>query len=125
LSNSPDGPFQTLWEYDPHLKWKDGIAIDRTLRWPEVDRHAVVSGASEIYVRYQIRDLAVDSFRLVGEKPGNQKSSALEVTHVWKEDGASKTHTERIAAGVSSHPYSVDIPAGAKVVNQAVLFECK
>ena len=124
-SDSPGGPFQTLWDYDPNLKWKDGMVIDRTLRWPEVDRHAVVSGTSEIYVRYQIRDLAVDSFRLVGEKPGNQKSLALEVTHVWMEDGASKTHTERIAPGVGSHPYSVDIPAGAKVVNQAVIFKCK
>jgi hypothetical protein len=124
-SKSADGPFQTLWEYDPHLKWKDGVAIDRTLRWPEVDRHALVSGSSEIYVRYQIRDLAVDSFRLAGEKPGNQKSSALEVTHVWKEDGVEKTHTERIAAGADSHPYSINIPSGAKVVNHAVIFECK
>jgi hypothetical protein len=124
-SKSANGPFQTLWEYDPHLKWKDGIAIDRTLRWPEVDRHTAVSGASEIYVRYQIRDLAVDSFRLAGEKPGSQKLSELEVTHVWKEDGTAKTHTERIAAGAGSHPYSIDIPAGAKVVNQALIFECK
>jgi len=124
-SKSPDGPFQTLWEYDPHLKWKDGIAIDRTLRWPEVDRHAAVSGALEIYVRYQIRDLAVDSFRFGKEKAGSHNSSALEVTHVWKEDGTAKTHTERFAAGVASNPYSIDIPAGAKVVNQSIIFESK
>ncbi len=122
-SKSADGPFQTLWEYDPHLTWKDGIAIDRMLRWPEVDRHAAVSGAPEIYVRYQIRDLAVDSFRLAEEKPGSGKLSALEVTNVWTEDGMAKTHTERIAAGASNHPYSIDIPAGAKVVNQAIIFE--
>ena len=124
-SKSAEGPFQTLWEYDPHLKWKDGVAIDRTLRWPEVDRHVAISSASGIYVRYQIRDLAVDGFRLALEKPGNQKSSALEVTHAWKEDGTAKTHTERIAAGVNRHLYAIDVPAGAKVVNQAVIFESK
>ncbi|HLK19617.1 MAG TPA: hypothetical protein VKT81_11695 [Bryobacteraceae bacterium] len=124
-STSADGPFQTLWEYDPHLKWKDGIAIDRVLRWPEVDRHADVSNASEIYVRYQIRGLAVDSFRLALEQSGGPSSSAIAVTHVWKEDHVPKTHTERIAAGAHSHSYSIDIPANAKIENQALIFECK
>jgi len=26
-SNSPDGPFQTAWEFDSHLQWKDGIRL--------------------------------------------------------------------------------------------------
>lgn len=124
-SKSADGPFQTLWEYDPRLKWKDGIAIDRTLRWPEVDRRADVAGASEIFVRYQIRDLAVDSFRLATEQPGSVKSSAITVTHLWKENAAAKSHTERIGAGDARHPYSIDIPIGVRVLNQALIFECK
>jgi hypothetical protein len=123
-SKSPDGPFQTIWEYDPRLKWRDGIAIDRTLLWPEVDRHVEVSGAPELYVRYQIRGLALDNFRLAVETPGRQDSSALEVTHVWSEDGMAKTRTRRIPAGSSAYRYAVEIPKGAKVVNQAVIFEC-
>ena len=75
-SKSPDGPFQTIWEYDPHLKMRDGITPDRTLRWPEVDRHVEVSGAPEIYVRYRIRDLALDDFRLAVETRGGADLSA-------------------------------------------------
>jgi hypothetical protein len=123
-SKSPNGPFQTIWEYDPHLKWKDGIAIDRTLLWPEVDRHVEVSGAPELYVRYRIRGLALDNTRLAVETRGRADSSALQVTHVWKEDGTAKTRTQRIPAGSSAYRYAVEIPNGAKVVNQAVIFEC-
>jgi len=123
-SESPDGPFQTIWAYDPLLKWRDGIAIDRTLLWPEVDRHVEVSGAPEVYVRYRIRGLALDNFRLAVETRGRGDSSALEVTHVWREDGTAKTRTQRIPAGSSAYRYAVEIPKGAKVVNEAVIFEC-
>jgi hypothetical protein len=122
-SKSPDGPFQTIWEYDPRLKWRDGIAIDRTLLWPEVDRRVEVSGAPELYVRYRIRDLAVDSFRLAVETRGRGDSSALEVTHVWKEDGTARSLTQRIPAGATAHRYTIEIPNGVKVVNEAVIFE--
>jgi hypothetical protein len=123
-SKSPEGPFQTIWEYDPRLKWKDGIAIDRTLLWPEVDRHVDLSRASEVHVRYRIRDLALDNFRLAVEAKGGV-SSALEVTHVWKEDGTAKSRTQRIPAGATGYHYAVEIPQGAKVVNEAVIFECR
>jgi len=123
-SKSPDGPFQTIWEYDPRLKWKDGIAIDRTLLWPEVDRHVAVSGAPEVYVRYQVRDLAIDDFRLAVET-GGRGDSALEVTHVWRENGTAKTFAQRIPAGSSAYRYAVEIPQSAKVVNDAIIFECQ
>jgi hypothetical protein len=123
-SKSPDGPFQTVWEYDPHLKWKDGIAIDRTLQWPEVDRHVEVSGAPDIYVRYSIRDLALDNFRLAVETNGRGES-AVKVTNVWREDGMARTRTEQIPAGSTSYQYAIDIPQRANVVNEAVIFECK
>ena len=122
-SKSPDGPFQTIWEYDPHLKWRDGIAIDRTLRWPEVDRHIAVS-AAEIYVRYRIRDLAIDNFRLAVETNGRGES-AIDVTHVWRENETAKRRTQRIPAGSGSYQYVVEIPSGVKVVNEAIIFECK
>jgi hypothetical protein len=124
-SKSPVGPFQTIWEYDPRLKWRDGVPIDRTLRWPEVDRRVEVAGAHEIYVRYRIRDLALDHFRLATETKGPAGSSPLELTHIWREDGAVQKFTQRIPAGATELNYSIDIPAGAKVVNEAVIFECQ
>ena len=123
-SASPGGPFHTIWEYDPSLKWKDGIAIDRTLRWPEVDRHVVVSGTHAVFVRYRIRDLALDHFRLASQTSGDGNASPLDVTHVWKENGTVKTFTQRIPAGANRSRYAVEIPQGAKVTNEALIFEC-
>lgn len=124
-SNSTAGPFQTIWEYDPHLQWKDGIAIDRTLRWPEIDRRVAISGARDIYVRYRIQGLALDEFRLAIEAKQPAPSSAVEVTHVWLENGARKTLTRRIPPGAAEYHYSIEIPAGVKVVNEAIVFECR
>jgi hypothetical protein len=115
---------ETIWEYDAAVKWRDGISIDRTLLWPEVDRHVEVSGVPEIYVRYRIRDLAVDNFRLAVETPGTGNSSAIDVTHVWRENGTAKTRTQRVAASSREYRYAVEIPRGAKVVNEALIFEC-
>ena len=123
-SQSASGPFQTIWEYDPNLKWRDGVPIDRTLRWPEVDRRVEVAGARDIYVRYRIRDLAVDQFRLTTETKALVGSSPIDVTHTWREDGVVKKFTQRIPAGEAERNYSIDIPAGSKVVNEAVTFEC-
>jgi hypothetical protein len=123
-STSADGPFQTIWEYDPRLKWKDGIAIDRTLRWPEVDRHVSVAGEPDIYVRYRIRDLAIDNFRLAVETIGRGESP-VEVTHVWKEDGVEKRFIQRVPAGMRNLPYAIEIASGARIVNTAVIFEAK
>jgi hypothetical protein len=124
-SNSPAGPFQTIWEYDPHLQWKDGIPIDRTLRWQEIDRHVEISGARDIYIRYRIQDLALDQFRLAVEAKQAVHPFAVEVTHVWLENGARKTLTRRIPPGAAEYRYSIEIPPNARVVNEAVIFECK
>jgi hypothetical protein len=123
-SKSPGAPLETIWEYDAAVKWRDGISIDRTLLWPEVDRHVEVSGVPEIYVRYRIRDLAVDNFRLAVETPGTGNSSAIDVTHVWRENGTAKIRTQRVTAGSREYRYVVEIPRGAKVVNEALIFEC-
>jgi hypothetical protein len=124
-STSPSGPFQTIWEYGPHLKWKDGVPIDRTLRWPEVDRRVEVAGARDVYVRYRIQDLGLDHFRLATETKAPAGSSPLELTHIWREDGAVKKFTQRIPAGATELNYFIDIPAGANVVNDTVIFECR
>ena len=124
-STSPGGPFQTIWEYDPHLRWKDGIPIDRTLRWPEVDRHVGSPGAREIYVRYRARGLAIDDFRLAVTTIPGPPSSTLEVTHLWKENGVTRKSTQRIPAGTDRRRYSIDIPSGVTVTNEAMIFEAK
>lgn len=124
-SQSPDGPFQTVWEYAPRLQWRDGIPVDRNLCWPEVDRHIELPAVREVYVRYRIQDLAIDQFRLAVETKGATKTSPLELTHVWRENGVRKTQTAHIPAGSTEYHYSIEIPPGRRVENEAVIFEVK
>jgi hypothetical protein len=122
---SPDGPFQTIWEYDPKLVWKDGVAIDRTLLWPEVDRHVETGGANEVYLRYSLRGLALDDFRMAVETAGEPGSSPLQITHQWKENGVAKSATRLIPPGTKQLDYAIVTTPGAKIVNDALVFECK
>lgn len=124
-SKSPTGPFQTVWEYDPKLTWKDGDPIDRTLLWPEVDRHIALPGIGEVYVRYSIRDLALDHVRLAAETKAPAGASAVVISHLWKEGTADKSFAVTIRAGATEQRYVIDIPQGAKVTDEAIVFECK
>lgn len=124
-SKSPAGPFQTIWEYHPKLTWKDGDAIDRTLLWPEVDRRVALPAMSEVYVRYSIRDLALDHVRLATETKAPAGASAVVVSHLWKEGTADKSFAVTIPAGATEQRYVIDIPQGAKVTDAAIVFECK
>jgi len=123
-SESPDGPFQPIWEYNPKLTWKDGVVIDRTLLWPEVDRH-VETSAKEVYVRYSVRGLALDDFRMAGAVAGGPGSSSLVVTHLWKENGVAKSAVRQIPPGTKRLSYSVAAAPGAKIQNEALVLECK
>jgi len=122
---SPDGPFRTIWEYDPKLVWKDGVVIDRTLLWPEVDRHVETGGAKEVYVRYSLRGLALDDFRMAVETAGEPGSSPLQITHRWKENGVAKSASQLIPPGTKHLDYAILTTPGAKIVNDALVFECK
>ncbi len=124
-SKSPDGPFETIWEYNPRLVWKDGVPIDRTLLWPEVDRHIDLAGIGEVYIRYRVQGLALDSFRLAVESKAKPAASALQITHLWKESGVTKSHTQRIPSGATGLRYAIDIPTGAQVTNESLIFESK
>jgi hypothetical protein len=124
-SQSPNGPFQTIWEYDSKLAWKDGVVIDRTLLWPEVDSHVETGGAKEIYVRYSARGLAVDDFRMALETAGGPSSSALQITHQWKENGVVKSASRIIPPGTKHVDYTVVTMRGAKIVNESLVLECK
>ena len=122
----PEGPYKALWNYDPKLTWRDSVTIDRTLRWPEVDRSVrdLPAGTRRIYVRYQIRGMAVDDFRLAGISPANPSPSTLQITHLWRESGQARKHVQSIADPNAPQTYSVQISDTAIVTNEAVIMEC-
>ncbi len=126
-SLSPTGGYTTLWQYEQNLHWKDGEAITRTLRWPEVNRQVRVlpPGTKRVYVRYQLEGMALDNLSLAVLSPAERSSSSrLEITHVWNNGGQQKSHVERIQKPWMEHRYIVDTGPNDVVSNQAVIFYC-
>jgi hypothetical protein len=121
----PNGPWQTIWSYDPKLVWRDGQVIDRTLRWPEVDRNVntLPAATRRVYVRYTFESMAMDDFRLAWTRSGLKSSSPLQVTHIWKQNGQEQRRSEQIPAGSVLASYRIDIPDGVAVDNEAIVFE--
>jgi hypothetical protein len=124
-SVSPTGPFQTLWTYDPNLKWRDGDAIDRLLRWPEVDRSvaALPPGTKSVWVRYRLQGMALDDVRLSYTQPG-QGQSPLEITQVWRQGGRRQEHTEKIAGGLRKASYEIRTAGTESLENEALILSC-
>ncbi len=125
-SLTPEGPFTELWHYDAELKWKDGVPIERTLRWPEVFREVfgLPAGARRVYVRYRLRGVALDTLRLAAISQEEQKSPVLEVTHLWHEGRAARSHVERIAEPWRERAYSLHTGSAARITNDAVILFC-
>ena len=125
-STSPAGPFTALWQYDPALRWNDSKPVKQVLRWPEVDRQVrdLPAGARKVYVRYCLREVALDDIRLAVIAAPQTTSSALEVTHIWTEKNKQYSHVERIANPAAEHQYTVQIPPGGHPVNQAIIYSC-
>ncbi|HUJ21071.1 MAG TPA: hypothetical protein VLX58_06075 [Bryobacteraceae bacterium] len=125
-SLAPEGPYTELWQYNADLQWKDGVPIDRTLRWPEVFREVrgLPAGTARVYVRYWLQGIALDSVRLAAISPGERRSPFLEITHLWHESGAARSHVERISEPRREHRYSVRTSASAPITNDAVIFDC-
>ena len=125
-SLTPGGPYTELWHYDPDLKWKDGVAIDRTLRWPEVFREVrgLPVGARRVYVRYRLYGMALDSLRLVAISAEEYRSPVLEVTHLWHEGTSAHSHVEHITEPWRERQYSVRTGASAHITNDAVVLYC-
>jgi hypothetical protein len=120
-STSAQGPWKTLWTYNAQLSWRDGEPIDRTLRWPEVDRQvrdASLPAGKPVYVRLSFDGMAVDDIRLATYSRA-VGASPLQVTHMWRQNGQerSQTHT-----GQSN--YVIDLPADAKIENLQIVLEC-
>ena len=122
----PEGPYSVLWTHDPKLTWRDGQTISRTLRWPEVDRSVrdLPAGTRRIYVRYQIRGMAIDDFRLAAISPAAPSSSTLQITHLWQENGQARKHIQSIGDPRASQMYSVPASDTAIITNEAVIMEC-
>jgi hypothetical protein len=123
-ATAPEGPYRTLWKYDPTLRWKDGKPYSQVLRWPEVDRKVreVPAGVKKLYVRYRLRNMAIDDVRLA-IAAARTKTSPIEVTHVWFEDGQERSHVEHVDNPAEKRAYTVSV--GGKVVkNYAVIFSC-
>jgi hypothetical protein len=122
-STTGSGPFQPIWTYDPRLRWKDGDAIDRLLRWPEIDRRIPLQGPREVYIRIRAARIAVDQFRLAVESAG-AGSSGLKITHQWRQDGTNRSLTRRLNPGTTAGSYSIDIPSAARVEPEALILDC-
>lgn len=124
-SEAIDGPYRTLWTYKPQLKWKDGELIDRTLRWPEVDRQVrnLPKRLRRVYVRYRIQGLAMDTPRLTAVRAGMHSRSPLLITHVWAENGRRRQRVERVGVGVARKNYEIEIPVGVAAMNEALILE--
>jgi hypothetical protein len=124
-STSPNGPFQPLWTYNPKPTWRDSDPIIRTLPWHEVDRRLDLPKPSDIYIRYQFKSLALDALRLTAITTPPAGESPIQITHQWKENGVAKSATRTQPAGARAATYAVNIPAGAKVKNTALIFEAR
>lgn len=125
-SDTPEGPYTELWHYDTDLKWKDGTPIDRTLRWPEIFRQvrSLPPGTHHVYVRFRLEGLALDSLRLAVISPQDRQSPLVEVTHLWHEGSASRSHVERITQPSREHHYTFRTPKEARITNDGVIFYC-
>jgi hypothetical protein len=121
---SPAGPYTTLWTYRPDPRWKDGQPVEQLLRWPEVDRQirGLPPGTAKLYVRYRLRNMALDDLRLAAASP-RTASSPLEVIHVWFDNDRERDHVERIADPTVKREYTVDVSTG-KPRNYALIYSC-
>ncbi len=122
-SLSPDGPFHPLWSYPKKLVWRDGEKIDRLLLWPEAFEQVrdVPRGSKRVYVRFRTSGPSIDNIRLAVYAAAAPPAGQLQITHVWKENGARREFVERIDAADGERRYNV--PAGPNVENEAVVLE--
>ena len=103
--------------------WKDGEVIDRTLKWPEVQKkvRSLPAGVRRVYVQYTFDSMAIDDFRLAYVRSGFRSASPVNVTHVWKENGTERRRSRKYPDwNYRDNRTSLEIPTGADVVNEAL-----
>ncbi len=125
-STAPDGEYKTLWTYEEEPKWRDGDRVQRLLRWPEVDVKvdALPAGARKVYVRYRFEAMSLDNPRLAVRFRAPLHQSALEITHLWREDGQARRHVERIDDPTAERRYFAETGNTHSVTNESVILYC-
>jgi hypothetical protein len=120
-SITPDGPFQELWRYSEGLQWRDGDAIQRLLRWPEVFRQVrdLPPGTKRIYVKFSSSGPALDHIRLAVYAAAPPPAGSLRITQVWREDGIRREHVELVNAESKEHQYTIAAKANSR--NESVV----
>ena len=119
------GPWQPLWKRAPEPGWRDSRPPLHQLSWPEVDRDVQLGGVTEVYVKYRFQGMAADDFRLAAQTAAGAPPCALSVTHLWKEDGVERRHTERMSPSQFERRYTFETPAAARIENVALVMECE
>jgi hypothetical protein len=122
----PEGPYASLWEYNPEVKWPDGQPVQQLLRWPEVDRSVrkLPGGTRKVYVRYSFTSMGLDTPRLATASRGTSSSPELEIRHQWFDEDRLVEHLERIRQPWKAHKYSFSTGSPASLRNHAILFYC-
>jgi hypothetical protein len=114
-----------LWKHDAQPHWRDNRPPARQLVWPEVDRVMDLGNAPEVFVKYRFQGMAVDDFRLAVQTAADAPPCALSVTHLWKEGGIERRHTERMAPSQTERRYAFETRAAARIENVALVMECR
>jgi len=120
-STSEHGPWKMIWQYDSKIEWPDGRQIEKTLRWPEVDKtiNSLPPGTQKVFVRYRFRNLALDDIRLASTETVHTGSDVM-ITHRWSTSDKQMEITKKFV-GNEPQNYSVSIPEGTEIKNEAMI----
>jgi len=123
FATSPEGPYQGLWSYSEEVNWRGTEQIGRLLRWPEVDRtvRSLPAGTRHVYLRYQVRNMGLDSIRFAALTAPKPPSGKLIVRHEWRQNGVVKQHGE--VFGAAGRSYTVETGSGP-IENVSLTMEC-
>ena len=124
-ATSIDGPYQTLWRFQPPSEWLDGRIERRVLAWPEVDQvvENLPAGTGKVFVRYRLDGMALDDVRLAAFTALAAGPARLLVTHRWRTGGQNLSQTIEIGDPRQETVYTVNAGRG-EVVPLALEFEC-
>ena len=121
-----EGPWTTIWAYDPTVSWPDHKPVQQVLRWPEVNRAVrdLQGHPTRVFVRYRFQNLALDDIRLATIEEAPHTSTELTIVHQWTQNGQPAEHRESLA-GSSPKDYRFDVPAAGELVNRALILEAR
>ena len=115
-STGAHGPWTSVWSFEQQALVKGaGPQKVQTLQWPEVDRRitGLPQGSGPVYVRYQVRNVAMDDVRLATVRAPASARSPLTVTHCWTADGKPAAFSRSFGEGDAA--YQIDLPQGSSI----------